>query len=201
VEAAIISPLFFLLILGAMEFSLIYRDYLSVNDAAAEAAVTGAIQSKYPLTTGETADYSMMKVLRSDLAAIPYTSIDRIVIYKSTPPAAGAALATVPFSCKNGAFGAQPAAKCNVYDSYTAFLAVQNNVAGFGPDYFDCAKTPTGPACGYNPATRANGPTWADIDYIGVYVKVKHQMLTKLFGSTKVLEAASVIRLEPGQLQ
>jgi hypothetical protein len=205
VEAAIISPIFFIMLLGAMEFGLLYRDYLSVSDAAAEGAKIGSIQSKYNVAPAGgtnanlTADYSIVSAIRQDLSAFPYYNIDRIVIFRSLPPAAGAALSVVPTACRTGPFGANTAAHCNVYDTYNAFLAVQNGTPA-DIKYFDCSVNASSPSCGYPPNTRTDGPTWNQIDYIGVYIRATHKSISGMFPS-KTLESASVIRLEPGQLQ
>lgn len=194
VEAAFVAPVMLTILAGLLEYGLVYRDLLTITDAAMEGAKVGSIQGPNPTTTGTNADYSIVATVRQDLAVIPYTWIDRIVVFRGFPPAAGDALRQVPPSCKTGAYGADSGNKCNVYDPYSAFLAVQSGNAS----YFVCSGGNT--SCGWNPTARVNGPKWNNIEYLGVYVKLKRPMLTGLFGTEKTIEAAAIFRLEPGAL-
>ncbi len=66
-------------------------------------------------------------------------------------------------------------------------------------DYFKCLSTGD-PACGWNPITRVDGPRTADVEFLGVYIRYKHTYITGFFGSTFSIERASIMRLEPGDL-
>jgi len=171
-----------------------YRDNLTVSDGAADGAKWGAIQGNKLTPAGETADYTVISVMRQAMANLTPDSIDRIVIYKAGPSAFGTPLAQVPAQCKTS--GTSITGSCNIYTPTVAFLQVQNGNAG----YFNCATTPGSPACAWNPITRHDGPNATDIDYLGVYVKLKHKNLTGIFGASRNIEAASISRLEPGNL-
>ncbi len=195
IETALIAPILLYVILSIFEFGLVYRDYLTVTDAATDGAKTGSVVGKYTDPSGQNGDFAAIAIVRQDLANLSIRSIERIVIFAGVPAAAGDPVSQVPPSCKSGNFGPQPGARCNVYNPYDAFRAVQSGDTG----YFTCAGGGES-ACGWNPATRKDGPKWYDIEYFGMYIKVDRPLLTGLFGSTYEVEAAAVVRLEPGQL-
>ena len=47
------------------------------------------------------------------------------------------------------------------------------------------------------PTTRKISLSGTGTEYVGVWMKIEHPWLTKLFGNTKTLTDSSVIRLEP----
>lgn len=196
VEATFVAPVLLVLFAGMLEYGLVFRDYLTVNDAAANGARVGAIQGPDTTVTGDTADQAIITSIRDDLAGIRYTAIDRIVVFRAGPPGAGSPLAQVPAGCKTGtAPRGDTAAKCNIYTSYEGFIAAQTP----DPDHFTCGGSHT-VACGWDPVRRVDGPKLADIEYLGVYIKLQRPMVTGLFGRSLTLEAANIVRLEPGQL-
>jgi len=195
-ETAIIAPVFLLIVLGIMEYGLIFRDFLTLGDGIADSAKFGAIQGGSVTSTGDTGDYTMMNLLRQNLAAVPSAWVTKVIIYRGVPPVTPnlAPLAQVPTVCKNGTVSST-AFKCNVYIPQEAFREAQNANGA----YFKCVLG-LGAACGWDPITRKNGPKNADIEYVGVYVKLVRSMPTKLFGSTYTLEQANIQRIEPGEL-
>ena len=70
VEAALVSPIFILLVFGVFEFGVAYRDVLTVGDATTDAARVGAIQGPDVTPEGETADYSIVNAVRDGLAGL-----------------------------------------------------------------------------------------------------------------------------------
>ena len=58
----------------------------------------------------------------------------------------------------------------------------------------------SGPACGWNPTTRKNGPKVTLVEYLGVYVEIARPEFSNLIPRTNKIEVASIMRLEPGQL-
>jgi len=197
IESALVAPVLLVIVFGILEFGLVYRDYLTVTDAASDAAKVGSIQGPYPTTDGETADFSIVKNARQNLSNLKVQSVERVVVFKASPPGLGSAIDQVPEVCKTGAYGPNSAAKCNVYSGTEAFLAIQAD----NDDYFRCGGSGAGFSCGWNPADRSDGPTWDDIDYLGVYVKVNHDMLTGFFGDDFTVDYAAIARLEPGSLE
>lgn len=190
-EMAIISPVFIALLLGILEFGMVFKTYITVSDTVLDAARIGAVQGPNPTTTGGTADFSIMQSVRNSTGGIPVGDIQRIVVFRAGPAGAGSPLEQVPQACKSSA--ASVPGLCNVYDPYQAFLAVQSG----DQDYFACISAGD-PACGWDPDSRNDGPSAAAIDYLGVYVEVDHEMVTGLYGSIRDMDAAAIQRLEPG---
>ena len=191
VEAAFITPILLFMLFSMLEFGLVYRDYLMVSDTVSNGAKVGAIQGPRLTASGYSADHSIVSSIRQNTANIPVEWIDRIVVFRSNAPGAGGPLAQVPSACKTAA---SSVTGCNIYDPVSAFIAVQNGTAG----YFQCSGT--GPACGWPPTSRKNGPRIVDIEYLGVYVKLNRPLVTGIFGNDFELEVAAVQRLEPGSL-
>jgi Flp pilus assembly protein TadG len=202
VEATIITPVLLLLLFGVFEFGLYFRDYLTTGDAIGEGARIGGIVGPDPLDIGTpsdpayvTADYAIVAAIREATASIDPTAIERIVVFDTPNPAAGSALDQVRPGCRNGA-NSSSALRCNVYPGEDAFYAVQSG----NSDYFDCTAGGTR-ACGWDPYTRDDGPNVSEIDYLGVYIKMNHPWVTGIFGDSATIEQATIIRLEPGEVE
>ncbi len=196
VEAALITPVLLVLLLGMLDTAYLYRDYLTTGDAVADGAKMGAIQGNKVTATGGTADYTIIATMRQDLATLRPADISRIVIYKAGPSTFGSPLAQVPAQCKTSS--GPVANTCNVYVPLVAFYQVQVG----NQDYFKCVNGGD-PACGWNPtdtSARADGPTPQSISYLGVYLKLNHANLTGLLGTSRPIEVASIARLEPGNI-
>lgn len=202
-EAAVITPLLLLLVLGIFEYGLVYRDYLTAGDALADGVRIGSLQGPDPKVIEAedpddddvlvSADYSIVAAIREGTAGIPPEWIEKIVIYRvdpvnrNRPP-----LELLPSVCRDGN-QSSASAQCNVYPARAGFYAVQQGEV----EYFECIDG-AGRACGWDPYDRNEGPQRSEIDYLGVYVKIQRGMITGLFGDTFTLERASVLRLEPG---
>jgi len=193
VEAALVSPIFILVVFAVFEFGLAYRDVLTVGDAVTDATRIGAIQGPDVTPAGETADYSILNAVRDGLAGLDPSKIDTIVVFKAGPATDGSALSQVPAACKNGPTSA--ASSCNTYAPVPAYLAVQNGDV----EHFKCISAGA-PACGWPPTGRIDGPTTADVEFLGVYVRYQHSYVTGFFGSSFTVERAAIMRLEPGEL-
>lgn len=183
------SPIFLLLVFGILEYGLVYRDSLTIGDAASDGVRTAAILGAVP-----NADFSVMKQVRQSLSAIDPESIDRVVIFrvkagsfKSTKDA----IQQMPAGCRE-ATTSQPG--CNVYPGHDAYIALQSTPPAQA--YFECNSTGDR-ACGYPPNSRLTGAGNTVIDYVGIYIKVKHSFVTGLFGSISGLEQARILRFEP----
>lgn len=190
-ETMLVAPVFLVIVLGIFEFGLVYRDVLTASDAVANGARSGAVIGPRTPESGVSADFEIIRQVRNSMGTVPVESIDRIVIFKGTGPGAGSALSQVPSACKTGGSVTNV---CNVYDPANAFLAVDTG----NNDYFAC---PSGRACSWRPASRRNGPTAAEIDYLGVYIRMERPYVSGLFGDVFTIEQAFIVRLEPGMLE
>jgi hypothetical protein len=173
VEAAFITPVFMLMVLGIMEVGLAMNDDLALAHVV-RAGTRVASASGNDLY----ADYGIIQAVEQESSALPRDRIELIVIYKATrygeePSAA----------CKAGT--SQPSV-CNVYTP-TAFNTVKSRWGCQTAEALDKYWCPT-----TRVVSRTAGP-----DYVGVWLKIEHQWVTGMFGDTVQLTDQSVIRLEP----
>lgn len=225
-EFAFVAPVFFLLVFGILEFGLISRDYLTVDDALNDGARTaaiagnglGALDDDPPPAVGDppllpfaTPDFVAIKRIRQGLGVIPVKWIERIVIFHAQDPSLGGAANQLSAACKNGTgtSGSGPNANpalnyvgaCNVYDPEEAFRAYEAKDTA----YFNCALAAASPECNWPGVARVNDPVnpvarpnYLGPDYVGVYIAVKRPYLTGIFGRTFSFSKTVIVRLEPG---
>jgi hypothetical protein len=223
VEFALVTPIFFVLVLGIFEFGLVYRDKITISDAVNDAARAGAIAGNdlgaldddpppggdgpVPKIQDATADFVIMKRLRQGLAALPVTSIERIVIFHARDPASGSAEPQLAEACMtgNGTSGSgapHHLGACNVYaDVEAAFHAYETKNTA----YFSCEQFAASPECNWPGRTRnttaANPiahPDHPGPDHLGVWIKLERSSLTGIIGSVAELSDSALVRLEPG---
>ncbi len=184
VEAAIITPVLFLFVFAIFEFGFAFRDYLAVanitRDAAREASVAGNVND---------ADYRVLRAVQRAGAALPDGAIDRLVIFRATGPAD-----TVPPACTTSTSAATLTAnQCNVYFPADFDLARGE---------FGCDPTPNplpDPDRHWCPATRIVS-VGSGLDYVGVWIRVRHDYITGLFGDAIDFEDTTVLKVEPQEL-
>jgi Flp pilus assembly protein TadG len=168
VEAALILPVFILLIFGTIEFSLLLRDYVGTTYSIRAGVRIASAQPRVDGFTQTAAD-----TIATQGSALPKDSIEYIYVYKANSsgyPGSAASAAT--------AFATCPDATC---DKFT-WDAVANKFVSVGAVKWD-ANTIN--AC---PGT---------LDSVGVYMRVKHQWVTRLFVNTSTIEDYSVNTFEP----
>jgi hypothetical protein len=226
VEFALVTPIFFVLVLGIFEFGLIYRDKITISDAVNDAARSGAIAGNdlgaldddpppgaggpVPKIRDATADFVTMKRLRQGLAALPVTSIERIVFFHAQDPTFGNAEQQMAEACTTGTGTSGSGAPrylgaCNVYaDVEAAFHAYETkNIA-----YFSCELSAASPECNWpgrarnttavNPIAHPDHP---GPDYLGVWIKLERSSLTGIVGSVSEMSDSAIVRLEPGLIE
>ncbi|HYI62048.1 MAG TPA: TadE/TadG family type IV pilus assembly protein [Acidimicrobiales bacterium] len=177
-EAAFVTPVFFMLIFGIVEVGLAMND----NLALAHSVRAG---SRMASASGNEAyaDYGLLRAIAREGSAIPRDQVERIVVYEATGPGA---LPTV--GCRDGSPSSVAGNACNVYTPAdfdrprTDFGCLPDK----DTDRFFC------PSDRNIVLTKTTGP-----DYVGVWMKVEHPWVTRMFGSTLTLTDSSVIQLEP----
>lgn len=174
VEFAIIGPLFFVLVFGMLEFGLVFRDYLTVANTTRSGARTASAAGKI-----SSADYLILQAVRSASGALPASTIQKIVVFRSN--ANGDMNATCQTSSVTNT---SLVLGCNTYNPADMNLS-QAALASSGKSNF------------WGPTTRVDSQSGAGSDYIGVWIKVNHNLVTKLFGSTFTLTDKTVMRIEP----
>jgi Flp pilus assembly protein TadG len=181
VEAAIVSLLFFTLLFGIIESGLAFRDYLTTANVARSGARVASGHGN-----DANADYLVAQAVKKASAGIGNGTLDYVVVFKAD--AYNSSLPTLDATC---AAGTPVAGRCNVYTA--ADLARPSTDFGTGcvspaPDRFWCPTTRKIAA-----SSAGGGPP----DYIGVYVKITHRNLFKIWRSTFTFTDQTIIRIEP----
>jgi hypothetical protein len=212
-EAAFITPVFFALVLGTFEGGLYMKDYLavanSVRAGARSASASGANAKADMYTVIDIAD---------EAAALSGNQIQYVVVYEATGPGAGPTDVGGPSGgCKSG----QPVVGvCNVYRpsdfvkareqvkeetlQAAAAAAGQSRTLDSNKIWFGCLTTGThageSPDRFWCPGDRKDARSDNDRagpDYVGVWMKVDHQWVTRMFGRATTMTDQSVIQIEP----
>lgn len=166
-----------MLIFGIVEVGLAMNDEL----ALAHTVRTG---SRVASASGDDlyADYGILRSVARESTALKSDQIDFIVVYRANgfgdEPSDG---------CKAGNPSATGSTPCNVYTS-DAFDVEKERWGCQAEESLDKYWCPTD-----RDVSLADGGT----DFVGVWMKVRHPWLTKMFGGELTLTDQSVIRLEP----
>jgi hypothetical protein len=175
IEAAFVTPVFFLLVFGVIEIGMAMNDNLALSHStrAGSRVASASGNDLY-------ADYGILRSIDRESSAIPREQIDYIVVYKA------AGIGEPPTdTCKGGT---SVTGVCNVYTPADFDLEKEDFGCGdsTAPDYAWCPQTR------WVTLTSARSP-----DYVGVWMKVQHPWVTRMFGTTVTLTDSSVIQLEP----
>ncbi len=209
-EAAIVTPIFLVLIMGVAEGGLYMKDYLAISSA-----VRAGARSASAAGNDRVADlYTVLNVARES-AGINRNQIDYVVIYKAT--GYGGSLADASPSCLAGT---PQAGVCNVYTpadfakaevqvkeerlQAQAVAAGQSRTLDLSKIWFGCqtagpnaGKSPDRFWCPINRKIANSDNNRRGPDYVGVWIQAKHPWVTRLFGNNKVVSDQSVIQIEP----
>lgn len=180
VEAAIITPVFALLIFGILEFGLTFRDYLTVSNVSRDSA-----RGASAFGDGLYADYNVIQIAKQSSKGFRPNEIQRLIIFDAGSVSGSIRDPAHPaHGCLTSSIGISGV--CNVYDSADLQLAKTN---------FGCQSTQDLDRfwCPTTREVRASGPP----DYIGVYVRARHDFVTGLFGPGMDLTDEIVMRIEP----
>ena len=213
VEAAFITPVFFALIIGIFEAGLYMKDYLAVSNAVR----AGARSASAAGANGQADMYTLIDV-SNESSALSGDQLEYIVIYKATGPGAGPTDVGGPTGgCKSGI---PVAGLCNVYRKADILKAraqvteeaAQAAAAKAGVSrtldqnkiWFGClvagANANQSPDRFWCPGARKDARSdnnRAGPDYVGVWMKVNHKWVTRMFGNLTTLTDQSVIQIEP----
>jgi Flp pilus assembly pilin Flp len=150
VEFAIIVPLLVMLVFGALEFGLAFKDRLSFNHAVAGAARIGSVMG-----TDDGADYAILGAVEAGLVgAVQPETIDKVVIYKAN--------ANGTMSTSQNHYTYNPATACK-WDP----CPDPDNFVGYG-------------APGNWPPSARNTQLVPQPDVIGVQVQYTHEWVTNV---------------------
>ncbi len=185
IEAAILLPLFLILLFGIIEWGLYMRDSLSVTESARVGVRTA---SALPRQTGFT--QATVDAIAKAGSALPKNQISHIYVYKAnihgypgpdsntTMTCSGYAASCDRFvwSSASGKFVLDPSSPPPPWNP-TAAIGTQGHVT----------------AC---PTAASGGPP----DSVGVYVEAKHDWATGFFGASRVIQDRAVLSFEPMQI-
>jgi len=185
VEAAFVTLPLLTLLLAILDYGLLFRAYLTMENASTVGARSVSIDPLNPL-----ADFKAIQSTQRAALALSTQGVSKIVVYKATG-------GTDSISNHAGCLTASATNSCNRY--------VATDIADNVSAHFDC--TPGAPFAATSPsrfwcpvpAPPATGrvATNSSANYAGFYIEYSYSFVSKLFGTTKLLTADTVIRLEP----
>jgi hypothetical protein len=172
-EAALVLPVLALLLFGILEYGLLFRSNLTVAEATRSGARVGAAMPRQPDMLAATAEATAGRLVAS---GVPEDQIRRLVIYRADPTTGGldgggstdAAIEACSTDCVRYAWDGTTDRFLPVTGSPTWSAASQEACGGIG-----------------------------DTDYVGVYLRVRHEFVTGMFGSGVTITERSIMRLEP----
>jgi Flp pilus assembly protein TadG len=201
VEAAIVLPVLFALVFGAIEYGLLFKDDLTGSNVVRAGGRVLSAQANVAA-----ADQAGLQAMLPAAAALDggLGSVTRIVVYYATcaspdftaarpcdgrPPIRNLSEMAGAGNCTTRGSTAGLAKRCNVY---AGSELTQGNVDLAGN--FGCGSA------AYDrdwcPSTRVVSQT-TGTDYIGVHVEYTHQWATGFFGSKRHMTDDVVFRIEP----
>jgi Flp pilus assembly protein TadG len=182
VEAVIVFQILIVVMMGSLEFGMAWRDSTTVSTALRVSARTVATQGNEGA-----ADYYALQALKAGLSGIPTAAIGRIVVYNASTNTAPDPLC-LSMTAPGGQTGSRA---CNVYTSASLALASTS---------FSTSATGSCPATAvdryYCPLTRDVVQATVT-DYVGVYIQVRHDFVTKFFGLNLTITDKLIVQLEP----
>lgn len=182
-EAAIVTPVFLVLIFGVIEGGFALHERLSV----ANMSLVGA-RSATGNANDVLADHHVLLAVRAGAGGVASSQIGMIVVYKASGPGDH-----VPPTCKT----ASVAGTCNRYTGADlSKLSTQFGCVG-PPGPVTKIDAPWCPTTRKAALTGVNGPP----DHIGVYVEASHRDFTGILGGGLTFRSDTVMRVEPRTLK
>jgi hypothetical protein len=181
-ETIIVLPFLVTMMVGILEFGMAWGDSIAISTALRQSARTSASQGSSGYS-----DYYALQALNAGLSGIPSAAIRRIVVYNATTYSA-----PDPTCLSMPIPGGQTGTRaCNVYDasalilSSSAFSSVATGSCP--PDAVDRW---------YCPVTRSVIQA-SGVDALGLYVEIRHDFASRIFGSGLTIKDKFIVRLEP----
>lgn len=197
VEAALVTPVVLLLIVGILEFSFILRDYVAVSSvvrvgariASANPGAGPASCTPTPCTPPTAPAFAGMaaNAIQQAGTAMPQDSIDYIIVYqansKGYPAPTGTATASIPANAATTAPPVGSSTPCSGFANCVAYRWVDSsNTFAYASGSWSSASVDACPTTAYN---------------VGVWMRATHKNITGFFGSTKNLSDKTVMKFEP----
>lgn len=179
IEAAIVIPVFVLIVFFILELGLLFRDSLTTDNASREGARAASTRGNEA-----DADYFVLRTVEHGLEAMGLQRLDYVVVFEATGPDD-----TVPGSCRT----ASQAGLCNRYTA-ADFFAEIDDALGNDTGNFRCGSLDSA----WCPTTRETSLA-AGTDFVGIHVQTSHSFITGIFGSGQSLGETTILRLEPDE--
>lgn len=178
-EAAIVTPVFLLLLFSIFEMGLLFRDSLTTDNASREGARAASTRGNQA-----DADYFILRTVEHGLEAMGLQRLQYVVVFKATGPDD-----TLPGACT-------VASQTGLCNRYTAadFFAELDDTAGNDTGNFRCGTLDSD----WCPTTRQTSLA-AGTDYIGIHVQTRHDFVSGLFSGGNDLGETTILRLEPDE--
>ncbi len=189
VEAAIITPVFLMILFGLLEFGLIARDELTTTNASRDGGRAASVYAN-----DAHADYWILESVKQSIAPMGEDLIEYVVIFRIED--VGDEM-NPQCHIQSVAATSDPLRPCNRYSQTELHLPLYEADDVTLSGYW---------GCDVNPA-RAVDDAWcardretslsAGLDLIGVYVKTKHYYITGFFGDQRFVDDVTIIQIEP----
>jgi Flp pilus assembly protein TadG len=192
VEAALVTPIILLLVLGILEFSFILRDFVAVSSvvrvgARIASANPGAGPASCTPPSAPAFAGMAANAIQQAGTAMPQDSINYIIVYqansKGYPAPAGTASTAIPTNAATTPPPAGSATPCTAFANCVAYRWVDaSDQFAYASGTWSSASVDACPASAYN---------------VGVWMRATHKNITGFFGSTKNLGDKTVMKFEP----
>ena len=196
VEAALVLPVILTLTLGIIEFGLIFKDSLTISNGTRSGARIGSSDGQSTL-----ADYDILQAIKSGTSALTNNgTIVGVLVYEASPTTATGSVTS-------------PSAVCQAFLDSNSTSTTGNSTTGTACNYYPGSFITTMTSASFTGVAGAPGSWWLPSarvikqsnsgnpdggpDYLGVVVKINHNYVTKLIGSSRYMSDTTVMRLEP----
>jgi hypothetical protein len=213
VETAIVLPILIMVIFGIIEIGGALKSYSAVAAAVRAGGRTATVQGSDPLSDAVILE-RMATELGPDAREIEYVVIwlpedSDDTVPAGCLPAAPYTANTASLGVTDGGTGAVGA--CNVYEDPDATNGAFDKATGDAPEdvsyYFGCegAADPDAatmldcnwPGKNRRVLTAPRGATPNPTDFVGIYVRARHDYYTSFFGNALTLTDQSISLIEP----
>lgn len=179
VEAALVLPVMIVIVIGIMEFGLLYSNYsTTVASSRSGARIAATMYSQAKTGASETSEQTaalaqIVAATEADLKVMNNGEPIGMAIYRVDPSSSdGAPAGGFPGANMNGGC----TSRCIRYTWNPATRKMVRQ-SGYWPDPQRCVL--------------------ANVESIGVYVQTKHNYITGMLGQSRTVAGHTVMRLEP----
>lgn len=176
-EFALVAPLLILLAFGTAEAGLGWTENNRVEGATSTAARVGAVAG-----ADSTADAQILVALKASLTAESLANLDRVIVFKSTSTSGA-----LPANCDKPSGSTSQVGvsnSCNTYTGATVRAVVD-------------ASSSLGTADDFWVGTTRNDSLADPPDYLGVYVRTRHDSTTGVGFGNFTITRTSIYRMQP----